>query len=253
MKIFIDITDKRNQVLKQILEDQGYETYELLQLNLHTDLSKKCIIFAPSKKLTLLDIESLPNDSMLFAGNLTDEVTNKLQTKNIEFTNIMQSEEFAIKNALLTSEGVLAYILEHSNRSIFENKVLILGAGRIAKATAQLFLKLGIEFGIATYNHTEYTNALYFTKKRYYENSFLKDLNEYSVIINTRPFTYFTDDMINQIPPNTLFIETASIPCLDSNKVDNFQYILAPALPQKYTCETAGKILAERIIGEINK
>ena len=72
------------------------------------------------------------------------------------------------------------------------------------------------------------------------------------MVINTRPFKYIDDMILNKFQNGTLFIETASVECLNKDMVKNFDYFLAPALPTKYTPETAGKFLYERIMGDLN-
>ena len=77
-------------------------------------------------------------------------------------------------------------------------------------------------------------------------------MKKYDVVINTRPFKYIDDMLLNKFAKNCLFIETASVECLNKELVKDFEYYLAPALPTKFTAETAGKYLYERIMGELN-
>ena len=131
---------------------------------------------------------------------------------------------------------------------MFENNVLILGGGRIARALAVLFGKLGIKFAIVSYNEVKFPTYYIYTDKCYFKDSFKHDLKEYDIIVNTIPDLFFNEELVSMVEKDTLFIETASVKCLDESLVKNFEYVLAPALPQRFSHETAGKLVLERIL-----
>ena len=130
-----------------------------------------------------------------------------------------------------------------------ENNVLILGAGRIAKGMAILLSKLGVKYSIASFNKQKYPQNFLYSQHNYFGYDFVRDLREYDVIVNTIPAEILDENAINRIGDGTIFIETASVNCLNSEKVKNFQYIVAPGLPQKYSCQTAGKLMLDCILG----
>ena len=249
MTFFIDVSDKRTKYLKQELTAKGFKTEEL---TFPIQTSKgDILIYAPNKKWKEEEIKLLPENIYLFCGNIAPEYQSVLKEKNITFVNLLLDEHFAVENAKLTAEGVLALMIEGTEKSIFENNVLILGAGRIAKSCAMLFTKLGIKFSIATFNKTEYENCFYYTNSNFYEYAFVDKISTFDIIINTRPMLFIDENIIKKIAPNTLFIETASIDCLDKEKVKNFTFLPAPGLPQKYSCISASKLMLTKILGEL--
>lgn len=84
----------------------------------------------------------------------------------------MNDEIFTTKNANITAEGVLALILEHSPKSIFENNVLIIGAGRIAKAMAIILGRLGVNYAVVRFNKDKFPECFHFQKLAISENNF---------------------------------------------------------------------------------
>ena len=58
--------------------------------------------------------------------------------------------------------------------------------------------------------------------------------------------------MIDNIGENCYFIETASVHCLDKDKKYKFNYLLAPSLPQRFTPYSAGKLIVDKILGDVN-
>lgn len=252
MTYFIDIADKRNQVLKNILSVNGFETREYNIANLNLIKNGDKLIFAPNKKMQLEYVESFPNNIEIFAGNISVEVQNCFKKKNIIYHNFLNDEIFAIKNAKLTAEGILAIVLEQSDKSIFENQVLILGAGRVGKAIAVLFEKLGVKYSLVSYGKEKFAENYLFSNKNFFKDSFKNEIQSFDIIINTIPAKILEKDVIEKISKNTIFIEVASINTLNLDDVQNFFYILAPALPQRFSCETAGKLMFESIIGKNN-
>ena len=210
------------------------------------------LIFSPAKKFVKEDVDILPESVTLFAGSGIKAFSEELRLKKIKYIDIMNDEIFTIKNANLTAEGVLGIIINKSEKSLFENNILLLGSGRITKACSRLFSKLGVDFAVASYSFLDYQRSYSFSDKCYYKEEYIKDLNQFDIVVNTRPFKYIDDMVLNKFSKNCLFIETASVECLNKEMVKDFDYCLAPALPTKFTAETAGKFLYERIMGELN-
>lgn len=252
MTYYIDTVDKRNQTLKNLLKSNGFNVGEYNLANVGFMKSGDILVFAPNKKLQPEELNNIPNDIEIFSGNVSDEAKKLFEKKNIKYNNILNDEVFAIKNAKLTAEGVLVIILEQSERSIFENNILILGAGRVGKATAVLFEKLGLTFSLVSYKAENFAENYLLSNKNFFKRAFKDEIKNFDIIVNTIPAKILDKEIIDNIANNTIFIEIASINTLNLDDVQNFYYILSPALPQKYSCETAGKLLYESIVG-LNK
>lgn len=246
---FCDLQDKRNYTVKEILSKK----YKTATLDKTSEIKQgDVIVYSPAKKFDLSEALSLPSGITVYCGNVCEQIQKIFKEKYITVKNLLKDEIFAIKNAKLTAEGVLSIVICNTDKSIFEQKILLLGGGRIAKACCVLFNKLGVNCAVASFSKSEYFNAFYYSDKQYSGNDFYKEIGLYDVIINTRPFLYIQDDKLDAIKKGALFIETASEKCLNLANVKNFKYFLAPQLPQKFSSYSAGRIIAEKILGEIN-
>lgn len=251
MKYFVDKTDNRNILLSNLFRDRQKQDVFLFGEN---DLEKieegDCIIFSPAKKFVDGYFLKFPNNIKIVCGNLSDVNIKILQDKNIEYHNLMLDEIFAIKNANLTAEGVLAIMLKESPRSMYKNNILILGGGRIALALSVVFSKLNLKFSIVSYNNVKFPKYYLIADKCFYKESYFDNLSDYDVVINTIPNTIIPDNMLDKFQNKCLFIETASVECLNKELVKNFTYFNAPALPSKFSVETAAELMYESIMGE---
>ena len=250
MTYYIDLSDKRNIYLKQFLEKKGKIVISFNEMKTNQTFENgDAFIFSPAKKIDAEFASKFPSGIIIYCGNLSQDVQKILMQKKIKHVNLLENEIFAIKNAELTAEGVLSLIIENSEKSLQDNKILILGAGRVAKACANILKSLNLKFAIASYNKEKFPQNNFFSKKNYLGNAFIKDLGKFDVIINTIPAKVFNDTTLDKIAPNAVFIETASVPCLDETKAKHFNYIKAPGLPQKYCASSAGKLMMKNILG----
>ncbi len=249
MKIFLDYNDKRTKYLHSKLN--YLQTLEATNDNYALAEPGDFVVFPPNKKWTDEEINSIPSHVTLFCGKVDNKYNNIFKEKNIKYINFLDDELFAIENARLTAEGVLSIVIERSPKSFLENNILLLGCGRISKMLAKIFLELHINFAIASFNESSFFEAHYFSKNVYLGYNFLKDIQKFDIIINTRPFEFFDEKQISKISSNTLFVETASKDCLNEQLATHFSYIKAPALPQKYCFESASNLLLKKILGEM--
>lgn len=243
---FVDTSDERNIAVKELLKRKN-QVFDFTWENISNIPNGDTCIFSPAKKFTEKEIDSLPDNINLICGNLEEKYVSILNKKNISFHNLMSDEIFTIKNANLTAEGVLAVILEESKKSIHDNNILILGGGRIARALAILFKGLNVNFSIVSFNPVKFPSYYLYTNSCFFEYSFVDRLAEFDVIINTIPTQFIDEKIIGKVKNDTLFIETASVNCLDKDKVSSFRYLPEPALPMRFSAESAGKVMFESI------
>ena len=252
MTYFIDTNDARNQILMSLLEERNQTTEKFSFKTLEKIGLGDTLIFSPAKKWTDEEINLLPNKISLYCGKISEKHQEIINNKEIAYHDLMIDEIFTTKNANITAEGVLALILEHSPKSIFENNVLIIGAGRIAKAMAIILGRLGVNYAVVRFNKDKFPECFSFSKTCYFGEQFLNHLHEYDVIINTIPKTIFDEQNFGKIARDTIYIETASTNSIDPALATHFEFVPAPALPQKYAKVTAAKYLLENITGENN-
>jgi len=248
MKFYIDTTDKRNQYLLKKLNEKGKQA--IVYTTSVKGIEKgDIIVFSPAKKLEEKDILYFNKGVTIVGGNQSEIVSKVLQKKGIKYINLLKDEAFAIKNAILTAEGVLYNIISCTDKSIFNNKIAVLGAGRVGKAICQFLNKLNLKINLFLFQKDDFDNAIYFCDKVKSATNLKEDIKDFDIIINTVPFEILTEEILKNISDEAVVLEIASKSCLDKNKLYlyNFHYIEAPALPQKFCAETASEIMLESI------
>lgn len=225
---------------------------EIIILPLPVTKNKRILNTAFAKENILLeDIIKLTNEShKIFLGMAAKNIFREFNGKGATCEDYFENEEFTLKNALLTSEGIISVLLEKIPSTIFGMNIAITGYGRIAEYTAQKLKLLGGNVSIFARNPVALTKA---------ENSGLtahriKELiyfaNSFDCIINTVPALIITDEIIKQTKSDVLLIETASAPYgIDFAAAESFERNVHKAfsLPGKTAPKTAGIIIAQTI------
>lgn len=252
LKLFIDTADNRLKIILSKLKKQNFEVYEVNEATITLATAGDAFIYSPVKKFTNTELLNFANGVTIFAGTPLENLTQICKEKGINFVNYLSYETFSIKNANLTSEGILAKILELSPKSIYENKILILGYGRCGKALATILNKLNVNFAICDYDKSNYENAFFITNQVYFKNAFFRHLNKFDVIVNTIPHQIISDKNALKINKDAIYLEIASMQSLSNNSASILNYHKLPALPSKYSPLTASNLLLEVIGSNLN-
>ena len=216
MEYFLLNTDNRLKYLHNLLVSKNKISYLTNFDNLINQTTKNNIaILPPNFKWTTELASRLPKNITLICGNASLEVQQIFKLKDIAYFNLMQNETFVLKNALLTAEGFLSDFIINTPSSIFEQKILILGGGRVAKAVALILNKLGINFDITMRNNLKLTNFQFLTKNIINWKNFKSKLKNYDVVINTIPFEIFNQKDLSKFKAESVFFELSSIQVLN--------------------------------------
>ena len=246
MTIFLNTKDKRLFYTGKTLKENGFKIKNLKFLNKTSNCD--VVVLEPSFKITSNFIENLPNNVLLFAGNIPNNCFKQLSSKKIKHYNYLKNKSFTKKNAEFTAEGVLYCLINKTTLSIFEQKILILGGGNVSKATCKLFKKLKLNFMVTTIDKTEET----FLKHMHYNflnwNVFKQNLKDFNCVTNTIPFKLFEKEDLNLFSNNANIFEIASVNCLDMQETKNINYYPCPSLPSKHTPKSAGELVAKIVM-----
>lgn len=245
MKFFLDLTDKRLPFVKEYLQKNKKQVENFNKEDVSNINSEDVIIVSPAFKWSETLVNDLPSNITIFAGNIYEEFLKVINNKNIKYINFMAHEDFVLKNATLTAEGFLGDLILNTKSSMYNQQILILGSGRVAKAVGYLFYKLGLTFDFAMRNEKEYNHAKLFARKCILGDSYKNALKNYDVVINTIPAVIFNENDANKFKKDCYVFELASKQCLEGISTQNFNYVLCPALPSKYTPKTAADLMIE--------
>ena len=210
-------------------------------------------VFAPNADDAIpveLLAEKLPRSARVFCG-MPRRNAEPFFRRGIRLYDYAAREEFAVRNALPTAEGVAQILLQTLPVTVRGARIFITGYGRTARACARLLSAMGAHVTVAARR----CSALAFADTDGYRSLYLRELprfiHEADAVVNTVPSTVLTRDVLQAMRRDCPVIEIASAPYgtdLDEAKALGVRVQIAPSLPGKVAPKTAGVILADTVL-----
>ncbi len=208
---------------------------------------------ANGEEVNLSDALNLVKDGgAVFAGKMDNGVVESLKSRKIAVHNWFSDEALTLENARLTAEGASQIITKNAPGGVSGSKILILGWGRVAKACAVLFGKMGAAVLVAARRRETLTDCIY----NYAGFIDSEKISEADVIVNTIPARVFGEDELRHVKRGAFLLELASAPYgidFDKARELGIPAILASRVPGKYTPEEAGRALAESVLRHLKE
>lgn len=257
-----DIVNSNYQIEDQIFTSIEYES-DILELvkhshiliapiplpKTHTEIILPCITI-PFQKI----IENLNENTIVFAGGLSNELTQLMYLKKIIYFDCLKNESVQIKNAIATAEGTIMKAIEKSNINIHSSNCLVTGFGKCGKVLADMLSGLKANVTVCARSDKNLSEALVNGYKGVPLNNLHMCINEYDFIFNTIPALVINDTAINNISPDTVIIDIASVPGginFEYAKNKGLSLIHYLSIPGKVAPKTSGHILGEYILNTI--
>ncbi len=194
--------------------------------------------------------EKLPRTARVFCG-MPQKNAEPFFRRGIRLYDYAAREEFAVRNALPTAEGVAQILLQTLPITVRGAHILITGYGRTARACARLLSAMGAHVTVAARR----CSALAFADTDGYRSLYLRELprfmHEMDAVVNTVPATVLTRDVLRTMRRDCPVIEIASAPYgtdLDAAGALGVHVQIAPSLPGKVAPKTAGVILTDTVL-----
>ncbi len=201
---------------------------------------RQALIYAPNKTLSPEEALNIEVGSMVFAGRASNETIKAL--KSSMFVPFLSDFEFVEANAKLTAEGALALIIEKSGFSLFKQKILIIGYGRIGKALTKLLWDTGAKFAVASRDTSKVQNGVPSVTTGAWE------LDKFDTIVNTAPALVLDERELNEMKEDAVYFELASPPYgidLAAAEKLNRTVHIEPAIPARFMYKEAGRLMIE--------
>ncbi len=184
-------------------------------------------------------------------GRLGVELIEYFSALGFEVADYFNREELVIKNCIPTAEGTLEIAMREMGRTIFGSRVLIIGFGRVAKATARLFSAVGAEVVCTARSLSAIAQAETSGYGAFPLGELYGRIGGYSLIINTVPATVLDGLTLTAVSKDAVIIDLASKPGgVDFEQATrlNRRTVHALSLPGKSAPITAGEIIAEAVV-----
>ena len=188
---------------------------------------------------------ALGKNAVVFSGLRSSYLSGKCIKYDISYLPMMEDIGTKVKNAVPTSEGVIAYLIHNLRRTIANSRILVIGYGVCGRDLALRLTALGSNVYALVRNREKECMA----QADSVTSVFLHELAQikFDAVINTVPQQVLTNNMLTC---DTLYLEIASPPYgfnMDFAKTLNNRSALLPGIPGKYAVQTAGETLGEYV------
>ena len=257
--------DKRNFILSELLEEEGFCTHtfgigcdEIISLEECVERSKYIVtatpfsndgeyIYAtnPTEKIRIDDFIKYSRDKVIIGGKFSDIQINEFEKNRNKVVDLMKYEELAQKNVIPTVEGIVKIIIENTDITIDESNIAIVGYGRIGKRLSKILSAMGANIFCVDNKKEEVAN-IELSGYNVIENICAD--KEFDVIVNTVPKMVIGEKELKKIGKETLIVDVASKPGgidYDYANKNNYKVIQSLGIPGKIAPRTAAKYIKE--------
>ncbi len=201
-----------------------------------------------------LSIESLvpvvKENGIVFGGMISSDIKKFFEKKGIAVEDYAKREEFAVLNAVATAEGALQITMEELATTLSGRKILILGAGRIAKVLIDMLSGFHADVTVAARKCSDLAWARVYGCKAVHIGNIDSVLSESEIFFNTVPAVILDEKKLKLIDKRSLVIDLASKPGgmdFDTAGSLGIKAVWLLSLPGKVAPVTSGEIIAETI------
>jgi|GEM_PF-626333 len=190
---------------------------------------------------------------LIFTGIITNVLDSMLKASDREAQILMQDKDVIRENTIPTVEGILADVINNTNITINNSKILVIGYGNIGKRLVHILNKLGAKVTVGVIEAIDimtltklYQEAVLTTSRDNMENT-LKDID---IIINTAPTLVLDNNYLESTNRDAYILDVSSYPYGVDFEYANTLGIknkLLPGIPAKVAPITAGLILTRKI------
>lgn len=189
---------------------------------------------------------NLSKSTLIFSGIENEYIYNMALKNSLDYCSLMSVNSVRILNSIPTSEGVIYFILDKLDRTIFNSNSLVIGYGKCGKSISDRLIGLGSNVDIIVNSNESKSLAIL---NRLNIINFNEAIHKnYDFIINTVPKNLILADDINKINKDVLIIDIASEPYgFKKERMINKNYFQISGIPGEVLPKTAGEILGEYV------
>ena len=195
-------------------------------------------------------LEAASPDTVIFAGKAGKSLAAMCHLQGLELIDYMEREELAVLNAVPTAEGAIQIAMEEMPTTLYGQKCLITGFGRISKALIRALSGLGMEVSVSARKYGDLAWIQVYGCKAVPIRELPSVVGQYDLVLNTVPAMLFDRSVLRAMKKGSLLIDLASKPGgvdFTMAKELGVKAIWALSLPGKVAPVTAGEIICNTI------
>lgn len=196
--------------------------------------------------------ENVKKDVIFLGGNPSEEILGVSKKLGFDIVNYFDREELVIANAFLTAESAVALAMNECKFSVKDAPVLVLGYGRIGKMLCHILKSMGAYVYASARKRRDFEWIRSYGYSPVATSNICDTVSECRLVFNTIPGLVLCENELYCLPSDALIVDLASKPGgvdFDVAKKLGLKVIWALSLPGKCKPESAGKIVADTVIG----
>lgn len=193
----------------------------------------------------------LKENGIIFGGRIDDRTMKIFQNHGAEAIDYFEREELNVLNAVPTSEGAIQIAMEEMATTIFGQKVLVTGFGRISKALVKILCAMGADVTVTARKYSDLAWAEIYGCRGLHISELENNAGGFSLIFNTIPSMILGKEILKNISEEALIIDLASKPGgvdLEAAGSMGLKVVWALSLPGKVAPISSGEIIASAIL-----
>ena len=200
-------------------------------------------------------LERTPKNCLVFSGGANQTLRTIVHSANRTLIPIFERDDVAIANSIPTAEATLQIAMEETKQTIHGANITVIGFGRIGTTMAHLFHQVGANVTVAARKNNDIAKIKTLHYRAVHSEHMKDALQQSDIIINTVPALILDKNALKAIGSDSIIIDVASKPGgTDFNMAEQLgiKTIHALALPGKVAPITAGNIIADVLIEQLN-
>ncbi len=193
--------------------------------------------------------------TMLYAGVIDEEYKTLLKKLSIDYVDFMEIEELAVFNTIATAEGIIAEAILHKETNLHNSECMVLGYGKCAKTLANKLKGIGANVTVVARNPMDLTTASSLGHSTLNIASLKNHVYCFEYIFNTIPHMIIDSSVLENINPETVIFDIASVPGgIDKHAATKMgiKYVHSLGIPGKYAPKSSGEAIGEYLMQYIN-
>jgi dipicolinate synthase subunit A len=205
----------------------------------------------PGPRLTEDVVSRMRPGTLLLIGSARPFLERLCHIYAVRLVAYRDWDEFAIPNAVPSSEGAIAMAMQASDVTIHGSVCVVLGYGRTASVLAHQLRGMGARTAVVARQAAERARARAHGHEAWDFPQLEELLPQADHVFNTVPALVLTEERLRLLPPTAVVIDVASAPGgtdFSAAKRLGRYARLAPGLPGVVAPRTAGRIEADMIL-----
>lgn len=196
------------------------------------------------------------SNCIIYSGIITPFLAQLSKHTNRKIVAIFERDDVAILNSIPTAEGALMLAIQHTDITIHQSQVIVLGFGRVGMTVARLFSSVGAIVSVCARKPEHLARITEMGLTAITPSILEVELPKQNIIINTVPSLILTSSLMKKIDSSSLILDLASKPGgtdFLSAKEHQIKTLWPLGLPAKVAPKTAGKIIGQVLLEMINE